>query len=306
MSFEKNISILIIIFSFISILVGIKIFFKLEDGNNLNSKFIISYNKPGIAILKIYGPIMIQSSSSMYPSGSDHIIAKLKSFEKNDNIKAVILRINSPGGTIGAAQEICAELKKLKSKNKKIIVSMGDITASGGYYISSQADHIVANPGTLTGSIGVIMDMFEVSSLLKKIGFSSNTIKSGKFKDIGSWSRKMRTDEKALLQNVIDEAYEQFVKAVAKGRHLTVEQVKKYADGRIFTGNQAKEYGFVDELGGLQTAISAAAKLTGLTEPIHIIKSRSKFEELFQMLNVKFSNLFRIRTVPIKMMYNGN
>ncbi|MDD2557810.1 MAG: signal peptide peptidase SppA [Desulfuromonadaceae bacterium] len=205
-----------------------------------------------IGVIEVIGPI----------TQSKQIIADLKSFERNTKVKAVVLRVDSPGGGVGPSQEIYAAVKALK--NKPVIVSMGSVAASGGYYIAAPATHIFANPGTITGSIGVIMEFPDIAALLEKIGLHRRVIKSGTFKDIGSPVRDMTSEEQALLQGVIDDVYAQFVAAVAIGRDLEPAVVRKLADGRIFSGSQAKEAGLVDELGGLQVAIEYAARRVGI------------------------------------------
>ena len=171
-------------------------------------------------------------------------------------MKAIVLRIDSPGGGVVPSQEIHDAVQRLRNKNNKtVIASMGTVAASGGYYIAVATDRIMANSGTLTGSIGVIMEMANVEGLLKKIGVEGIVIKSGRFKDVGSPLRKMSDEEQALLQSVMDDVHKQFIEAVAEGRGLDVSAVQALADGRIFTGRQAKASKLVDELGDLDAAI---------------------------------------------------
>jgi protease-4 len=169
-------------------------------------------------------------------------------FKEDDGIRGVIVRINSPGGSVGPSQEIYHELKKLAAK-KKVYISASSVCASGGYYIASAGEKIYANPSTITGSIGVIMEQVVAEELLKKIGIQPNTLKAGKFKDVGSPFRKMKDDERAYFQQILDSIHEQFIKDVAEGRKMPFEQVKKLSDGRIYTGTQAKELGLVDGIG---------------------------------------------------------
>jgi len=191
------------------------------------------------------------------------IIETLHQYEKDQGVKAILLRIDSPGGGVGPSQEIHREVMKIKPK-KKVIVSMGSVAASGGYYIAAASDRIVANPGTITGSIGVLMEFTNIEELFKKIGIKGVVLKSGEHKDIGSPLREMTADEKKLMQAVIDNVHQQFVEAVAEGRKLDRAKVAQIADGRILTGEQARQLGLVDELGNLQDAIDAAAKLAGI------------------------------------------
>jgi protease-4 len=194
---------------------------------------------------------------------SKPVVDRLLRIKKDDSIKAILLRINSPGGGVGPAQEIYSELLKLRNK-KKIIVSMESVAASGGYYIACAAHKIVANPGTITGSIGVIIEFANIEELLGKVGLKSVVIKSGRYKDILSPTRTMTPEDRALIQGVIDSVHNQFIEAVAKGRNLPKEKVVKIADGRIFSGEQAQALGLVDQLGNFQDAIDAAAKMCGI------------------------------------------
>lgn len=184
-------------------------------------------------------------------------------FGERDDVKAIVVRINSPGGGVGPSQEIYREVKRVSAK-KKVIASMGAVGASGGYYIAAAANKIVANPGTITGSIGVIMEFANAEELLNKIGFKGYVIKSGEYKDTGSPLRSMKEDEKRLLQNVIDDVHRQFVDVVVENRKLKLDVVKKFADGRIFSGQQAKDIGLVDDIGNFQDAIDIAASMANI------------------------------------------
>jgi protease-4 len=217
-------------------------------------------------------------------TSSRGIVEQIERLKEDDDIKAIILRINSPGGGVGPSQEIYREVLRAKEK-KKIIASMESVAASGGYYVACASDLIVANPGTITGSIGVVMEFSNVEDLLKKIGLRSYVIKSGKHKDIGSPLRKMTSEEKAILQEVIDSVHDQFVRAVAEGRDMEERKVRQIADGRIFSGEQAKELGLVDRLGSLQDAIEIAAEMIGIEgKPVVIYpkKKLSLYEFLFK------------------------
>jgi len=202
----------------------------------------------------------------------------LKQVEERE-FPALILRIDSPGGTVGDSQEIYSAINRLKSKGCKVIASFGNISASGGVYIGVAADKIVANPGTITGSIGVIIRGNNISELLNKIGIKFETVKSGLFKDILSPDKPLSKEGRDLLQNLIDESYSQFTIAVSEGRNIPVDDVKKFADGRIFTGSQAKELGLVDELGDEYKARELAAEMTNVDvkiEPLTIGKKKKK------------------------------
>jgi protease-4 len=196
---------------------------------------------------------------------SAEIIEQVHYVRDQQSIKAVVLRIDSPGGVVGPTQEIYEEIMKL-NKTKPVYVSMGSIAASGGYYIAAASTKIYANPGTITGSIGVLMKLANFQSLLDKVGIKSIVLKSGEFKDSGSPVRPLSAQDKKILQGVIDSLHGQFVSAVAKGRNLPLDKVKALADGRIFSGEQAMENNLIDKLGNLQDAVDDAAKAVGITE----------------------------------------
>lgn len=223
-------------------------------------------------------------------------VKQLSDFRKNDRIKAVVLRIDSPGGVVGPSQEIWASVKRLKEK-KQVIVSMGSVAASGGYYIAAPASLIYANPGTITGSIGVLMKFSNIEGLLGKVGMKSFTLKTGKFKDVGSPVRSMTPEERAMLQSVIDSTHGQFVKAVVEGRKLPEARVREIADGRIFSGEQALALKLVDRLGTMQDAVTEAGRLAGIQGEPDVIKPPKKKRLLLDMLveesALKFSSMAR-------------
>jgi len=225
-----------------------------------------------IAVVEIRG-VITQSSG---------VIEELQQFEEDEGVKAIILRIDSPGGGVGPSQEIHREVIKIKSK-KRVITSMGSVAASGGYYIACASDLIVANPGTITGSIGVLMEFTSFEDLLKKIGIKGVVVKSGEHKDIGSPFREMTPEEKRILQSVIDNVHQQFVQAVAEGRKLDRDKVAQVADGRILTGEQAKQLGLIDQIGNLQDAIATAAKMVKIEGKPIILYPKRKFS-LLQLL----------------------
>jgi len=221
-----------------------------------------------IGIIFIKGPIRDASST----------LFQLDTFKKDKKIKAIILRIDSPGGGVGPSQEIYREITRTR-KVKKVVASMGSVAASGGYYIASAAHKIVANPGTITGSIGVIMEFVRLEELLKKLGVGLEVLKTGEFKDIGSPHREMSDREKALVKDLIFDIKDQFVLAVAKGRNLSREKVDQIADGRILTGAQAEKLGLVDMLGNFQDAVELAKKMTGIRgEPILVYPKRRGYK----------------------------
>jgi protease IV len=193
---------------------------------------------------------------------ADKIVRLLKKYEKDDDIKAIVLRVDSPGGAVAPSQEMYDAIKRVKAK-KKVVVSMGNLAASGGYYISAPADRIYAEPGTLTGSIGVIFMHFNVRGLLDLAHVEETTLKTGKYKDTLSPFRAIQDTDREEIQSISDDVYGQFVKAVAEGRGLPEARVREIAEGRIYTGRRAKELKLVDELGGLDEAVAAAWQLAG-------------------------------------------
>jgi protease-4 len=226
-----------------------------------------------IAVVELKEPII----------SSEEIVRQFKKYRENKSIKSIVFRVESPGGGVAASQEIYEEVKKTRNAGKPVVVSMGSVAASGGYYISCGASRIVANPGTLTGSIGVIMHFMNFEQLMKTIGVDETTIKTGKFKDSGSPFRKTTEEEKKYFNILIGDVYDQFVDVVAEERNLEREDVLKYADGRVFTGRQALEYGFIDTLGTMEDAISIAAGLGGIKGKPTVVKE-TKRKTLFEML----------------------
>ncbi|MCX7769647.1 MAG: signal peptide peptidase SppA [Proteobacteria bacterium] len=211
-------------------------------------------------------------------------LRQLYDFGKNNKVKAIIIRIDTPGGAVGPSQEIYNEILKIKKK-KPVIASIGTIGASGGYYIASGASKIVANPGSITGSIGVIMQFMSFESLLGKVGIKGNVIKSGEYKDTGSPFRDMTKEEKVLMQGLLDDVHNQFIDAVSNGRNLNRKEVEKIADGRIITGKQAKDLKLVDELGNFNDAVEIAKKLSGIQGEPKLIFGRKKKSMLFDLLS---------------------
>jgi protease-4 len=221
-----------------------------------------------IAVLRVEGVIL----------DAQQTLGELKRYGDNPLVKAIVVRIDSPGGGVVPSQEIHDAVKRIRDKqNKLVIASMGTVAASGGYYIAAATDRIVANPGTLTGSIGVIMEMANVEGLMKKIGVESVVIKSGAHKDLGSPFRAMNLEDRTILQNVMDDVHSQFIEAVAAGRSLEIKDVRALADGRIFTGRQAKAAKLVDELGDLNDAIKLAADMAGLEGEPRVVEPRKRF-----------------------------
>lgn len=290
---KKNIIYILII------LFIIFIFFKLSSLKNKKDISGINLGKKQIALINIEGEI----------SNNLHIMELLNLYSNMKSVKAIILRINSPGGSVGSSQEIYRQIKKVKEKGKIVVSSISDVGASGAYYIAMAADKIYVNPGTITGSIGVIINYINAEKLLGKIGVDFVTVKSGKYKDAGSFSRQASEEEKRLFQKLIDDVLEQFINDIAESRFKqiisvaqikekdekkAIELVKKYiknniADGRIITGLEAKKLGLVDEIGNIDDAIEATASMLGITgRPLVLSeKKRTGFASWFDS---KFEN----------------
>jgi protease-4 len=219
-----------------------------------------------IGLVRVDGVIM---------DGED-VIRQLRSFRNDNTIAGVLLKVNSPGGAVAPSQEIYTEVLNYQKQNKPLIVSMGTVAASGGYYISSPANKIFADPGTLTGSIGVIMTLPMYEALAKKVGVEMRTFKAGKYKDMTSPYRSMGAPEQAVLQGMLDDTYDQFIGDVATARKLPYDTIKVYAEGRVFTGRQAQKAHLVDSLGGYHDAIKYLRHITGLSDKAKIIERTEK------------------------------
>lgn len=233
-----------------------------------------------VALVRIQGVI--------YDSRS--IIKDLERYADDARVKAIVVRVDSPGGGVAASQEVYQELKRLREeKNKKIVVSMGSVAASGGYYVACAADHVVANPGTVTGSIGVIAEWYNYASLLNWAGLKPEVVKSGTYKDIGSPIRPMSDDERQMIQGMIDRLYSQFLGVVVAARSgkqgLDEARIRQLADGRVFSGEEAAQLGFVDELGNERTAILSAARMVNITgEPVVVEPPAEKSFTILDLL----------------------
>ncbi|MFN3135369.1 MAG: signal peptide peptidase SppA [Candidatus Kryptonium sp.] len=221
--------------------------------------------KDKVALIELKGVII----------NSEDIIKQIKKYVKSSAVKAIVVYVDSPGGGVSASEEIYQELKKAREK-KPVVVSMGSVAASGGYYVSLGASKIVANPGTITGSIGVIAQFPNLKKLFDKVGVEFEVIKSGKFKDSGTPYRGLTDEEKRYFQSVIDDVYEQFIDHVVEERKMKRDDILKIADGRVFTGRQAFEMGLVDTLGTLEDAIKIAGNLAGITGEPKIVKEKKK------------------------------
>jgi protease IV len=230
---------------------------------------------PQVAIVEVEGMIL----------DVDDVVRELKRLRDNPGVRAVVIRINSPGGVVGPTQEVHEALLRLREAGKPVVASLGAVAASGGYYIAVGADQIFANPGTLTGSVGVIMQMASFGDLMKKVGVSYVVVKAGHFKDLGNPSRPMSDEERLVLQRLLEDIHGQFIQAVAQGRKLSEADVRRFADGRVFSGVQARALHMVDQLGSLEDAVNRAATLAGLPVPPRVIPPRRKFSVFELMKN---------------------
>jgi len=242
----------------------------------------------GLGLFRGENPLNLGEKVGVIPiegiiGNSGEIIDQINEFADSNGIRAVVLRIDTPGGSVAPSQEIYQAVRELRKK-KKVVVSMGSVAASGGYLIAVAADRIVANPGTITGSISAVMHYANVEELLKKVGVRSSVIKSGKFKDIGSPVREMTAEERSLIQGIVDDIYDQFIRTVSENRKIPLSKIIRLADGRVFTGRQAKELGLIDDLGGLQDAVLLAGRLSGIKGKPEIVHGMKKKTTLWRYL----------------------
>lgn len=263
-----------------SLLLFLVIMFLLVYGALQGEEFaIVGGNR--VAIVEVFGTI-----SSPYD-----VIRQLKRYGEDSSIPSIVIHINSPGGGVAASQEIYEEVNKLRQGGKKVVASMSAVAASGAYYIACAADTIVANPGTLTGSIGVVFEWPVLSELMRKLGVKLEVIKSGDMKDVGSIGRPVTLREREMLQGVIDDTYNQFVEVVSRERSLPIEDVIELADGRIFTGNQAEDLGLVDVLGNFEDAVQIAAEMGGIKGKPKTIKERVGRLSWWELLTERMEKL---------------
>ena len=227
-----------------------------------------------VAVVEVEGVIGTEVSRGL---DTDGIVRTLGEYRDDPAIRAVVLRINSPGGVVAPTQEIATAVRRLREAKKPVVASLGSVAASGGYYVAVAADRIYASPGTLTGSIGVVMQLANVEGLLQKVGVEYVVVKAGAYKDVGNFARPMTPEERRILQSLLDDVYDQFIGAVAEGRGLDPQAVRGFAEGRIYSGRQAQGLKMVDELGGLEDAVEAAAKMAGLPGKPKVVYPRRRF-----------------------------
>jgi len=227
-----------------------------------------------VAVVEVAGVIGVGTDRGL---DTETIIRTLGEYRDDPAVRAVVLRIDSPGGVVAPTQEIFTAVRRLRETKKPVVASLGSVAASGGYYVAVSADRIFASPGTLTGSIGVVMQLANVEGLLKKVGVEYVVVKAGAYKDAGNFARAMTPEERRILQNLLDDVYDQFIGAVAEGRGLEPGAVRAFAEGRIYSGRQAHGLKMVDDLGGLEDAIEAAAKMAGLPARPKVVYPRRRF-----------------------------
>ncbi len=253
-----------------------------------------------VAVITLSGPVQAAPTGLFFPGSAitpQLVRSQLERAREDGAVKAVVLQVESPGGSVAACQEILLEMEQLE---KPVVVSFGTVAASGGYFISATADRIVALPGTLTGSIGVISQIPNIKGLYEKLGIEMEVFTAGKYKDMYAGVRELTPEERELLQQMTDHLYDQFVQVVAEGRGLSEEKVRTLATGQLYTGEQALDLGLVDELGGLTTAIDLAASLAGIEEPeveYYKRETPSLLSSLLELNWQKLQNLIQLQSL---------
>ncbi len=250
------------------------LFFSLIKSVGESSKEVVTIGRGDkLAVVELSGVI----------TSSEDVVRQIKKYRDDKSIKGILLRVESPGGAVVPSQEMYEEVKKTR-ETKPVVVSMGSLAASGGYYVSCGATRLVANRGTLTGSIGVIGEFLQLHEAMNKLGIGVKTIKSGKLKDAGSSTKKMSEEAEKYFQSLMDDVHEQFITVVERERRLKHSEAVEIADGRVFTGEQAVKMGLVDTLGTFEEAVKIAAELSGIDGEPSIVKEREKrsfFERMF-------------------------
>ncbi|MBT6843244.1 MAG: signal peptide peptidase SppA [Candidatus Melainabacteria bacterium] len=281
---ESIIAASLIVFCLLSLVLGLYLIKKNNSEDNPKSEILSQLRSDRVAVIGLEGMIM-DSFKSRSPFSSSLNVAyvkdQLNKAIEDKKTKAVLLRMNSPGGTVAASQEIYQLVQKLKAVNKPVIVSMSDVCASGCYYIASAADHIVANPGTLTGSIGVISSSLNFKGLLDKLGIVDQTFKAGKYKDLGSPTRPLTLEEKTILDALLADSYDQFLDDVSAGRSIDRTELESIAEGLVYTGRQALAKSLVDELGTYADAQQATRDI--LTKQFAYDAEDIKFVETWKL-----------------------
>ena len=296
---RKIMTAILAILALIAVIAIIDISLKIDKKNKSDFKMSLRDFGDGIEIVRVEGPIEMSGGSKTFgvPQGTESIIKQLNDIENNSNIKGVVLRINSPGGTVAATQEIYEKIWKLRKKNIIIVASMGDVAASGGYYVASACNYIMANYGTITGSIGVIAYSPNLKRLFDKLGIEMNVIKSGKYKDILSSHRDITQAERTLIQEMIDQTYNKFIKDIALGRNMNQEDILPIADGRVMNGETALENKLIDQLGTFEDAIMKAKELASLDPNAPVYEQNvSPFKEFLESMKNIFFGRFSVNS----------
>jgi len=289
---RKIMAAILAMLAFIAIIAIVEIGLKIEKKSKSEINMALPEFGPGVAIVRVEGAIQMTGHAGPFglPDGAEAVIKRLGEIEQDNNIKAVVLRINSPGGTVAATQEIYEKLWKLRKKNIILVASMGDVAASGGYYIASACNYIFANYGTITGSIGVIAYSPNLKRLFDKFGIQMNVIKSGKYKDILASHRDMTPEERSLIQEMIDLSYNKFIKDIALGRNMNQEDIRPVADGRVMNGESALKNKLIDQLGTFEDAILKAKELSSLDADAPVYdQDESPFREIFGSMKNLFT-----------------
>ena len=293
--------------SIIIILFIVSLFFSTNSSQQETSSFSSSptlFSKKGIAIVDIYGPISFpQYSTNFIPAGANLTLSQLAQIRQDKHVKGLILRINSPGGTVGASQEIYHAIKKIKEENNiPIVAQIGDVGASGAYYAALGADTIFANPGSLVGSIGVIIGNVSIDEFAQKYGLDYNVYKSGAYKDILSMWRESSSQEKELLQNLVDNVFEQFQADFIDSRKISKKEAQDVSQGQIYTGLQALDLNLIDKVGGYEDALTYIGELTGLGKnPPVINKYNNPLMDVVNVLNNSFGSRFNLNQPNVQL-----
>ena len=298
---ESILGSVIIILFIVSLFFGSKKTTQDRDGFTASPSL---FSKKGIAIVDIYGPISFpQYSTNFIPAGANLTLSQLAQIRQDKHVKGLILRINSPGGTVGASQEIYHAIKKIKEENNiPIVAQIGDVGASGAYYAALGADTIFANPGSLVGSIGVIIGNVSIDEFAQKYGLDYNVYKSGTYKDILSMWRESSSQEKKLLQNLVDNVFEQFQADFIDSRKISKKDAQKVSQGQIYTGLQALELNLIDKVGGYEDALTYIGELTGLGKnPPVINKYNNPLMDVVNVLNNSFGSRFNLNQPNVQL-----
>jgi protease-4 len=295
---RKIMTAILVLLALTALIAIIDISLKIDKKNKSDFKMSFRDFGKGIEIVRIEGPIEMSDGSKTFgiPQGTESIIKQLSNIENNSDIKGVVLRINSPGGTVAATQEIYEKIWKLRKKNIIIVASMGDVAASGGYYVASACNYIMANYGTITGSIGVIAYSPNLKRLFDKLGIEMNVIKSGKYKDILSSHRDITQAERTLIQEMIDQTYNKFIKDIALGRNMNQEDILPIADGRVMNGETALNHKLIDQLGTFEDAVMKAKELAELDPAAPVYEQNvSPFREILDSMRNIFFGRFSVK-----------